>query len=137
MKTKYVVETEQQTKDREIQNREITVEQIQAGISVLEYLKENKQVLDPVAWKRGAIKANYGLSAIPVIWGLLEAFGVHLKISAEYAGYIFQALVFLVPVLHNMLLSATSKNVTMDPTFDKPVTISRDIKFDPSDFTDE
>ena len=131
MPTKYQKETDKVT------DREITVEQIQAGISVLEYLKENKQVLDPVAWKRGAIKANYGVAAIPVIWGVFEAFGVHLRVSAEYAGYIFQALVFVVPILHNMVLSATSKNVTMDPTFDKPVTVPRDIKFDPNDFSDE
>lgn len=93
----------------------ITDAEIIAVKGVFEYLKENKQVLDPTAWQHRAITWNYAITAIPVIWALLNAFGVKLQISSDQAVHILEVLLVTVPVAHNVVLAATHPHVTMNP----------------------
>lgn len=94
-------------------------QEIQALEGAFDYLKENKQVLDPNAWHNKTITSNYAISALPIVWGLLNAFGVKIEITADQATYLLEAALFFLPIIHNYVLAATHHNVTLNPLKNK------------------
>lgn len=94
-------------------DKSLNAEQISATIGMLDYVKENHQVLDPVTWKRGAVKYNYIIAGIPALWALLGSFGINVGLTSDQAVSILQSLLVIVPILHNILLAITSRNVTL------------------------
>lgn len=116
-------------------DKALTVEQIQTTVSFLDALRENNQLLNPVAWKQKAIKLNYVIAIIPAAWAMGGAFGINVGIDADQAVKILQFLGVAFPIWHNIVLSLTSKNVTMNPLANDRILEQRSRALEP-DFND-
>ena len=91
----------------------ITINQIQA---IVNYLKVGGQILDPAKWKQHAIKANYIVASVPALFLVLNAFDItDIQISEELASSLWEILLAAFGIFSNIVLSATSKNVSMNP----------------------
>lgn len=110
-----------------MKDKSLNVEQMSAIVEFVSALKENHQVLDPVAWKARAIKINYVVAIIPSLWALGGAFGFDVGITSDQAVKILQFLAVLLPIWSNALLAATSKNVTMSPTTNEKTLVQRSL----------
>lgn len=85
-------------------------------VALLDYLKIGGQVLQPEKWKQRAITANYVIASIPALCIVLNVFGItDIKISAEDASIAWQAVMVLYGIGSNVLLSVTSKHVSINP----------------------
>lgn len=93
----------------------LTQEQSDSIASVIFFLKENWVVYNPVQWKRNGLKLNYVVALVPLIWGIMKAFGHDFNLTAEQATTLFQAALVLIPIANNTLLSTTSRNIDINP----------------------
>ena len=95
--------------------KDFSIEQTNSILALYDYLKENKQVLNPVNWKRGAVKVNSAIALIPILWSVLSAFGYKFHITQDSAILLCKFSFFVLPIIHNVILSVTSKNISINP----------------------
>lgn len=108
---------------RKDNDRNLTPEQVD---SILSFLKTGGQVFNPIAWKKKAIGLNYVIAATPAFLVMLNSFGLHIIVlTPEQATLAWQIALSAFGVLSNIVLSITSRNISLNP-FDKtPVVTTR------------